>query len=113
MLKQNPTNLGRVYMSVKQDRGINVAFPRNEKNWKEYFFYVSGLWESPTRVMIRNMCSFIMMLSPDAKQCMADIHNYFLEKTLWRHLLNTLHFVTCGLMTHGLVEPSQRIIRKP
>lgn len=32
----------KVYMSVKQERGINVILSKNEKNWKEYFFYVYG-----------------------------------------------------------------------
>lgn len=40
MLKQNPTTQ-RVYMSAKQDWGINVIFHEIKKNCKQYFFYVS------------------------------------------------------------------------
>lgn len=42
MLKQNPTDTMRVYMSAKQDRGINVILPKNEKSWKQCFFYFSS-----------------------------------------------------------------------
>lgn len=58
----------------------------NEKNQKEYFFYVSGLWEIvnnnarlirsiwvDTKVVIRNICSFIMTLSHEAKQRLDNI----------------------------------------
>lgn len=37
MLKQNPTNPRKVYILAKQDRGINIILPKNEKNWKQYF----------------------------------------------------------------------------
>lgn len=32
MLKQSPNNVKKVYMWAKQDRGINVVLPKNEKN---------------------------------------------------------------------------------
>lgn len=45
ILKQNATDMRMAYISIKQDWGINVIFPKNENNWNQYFFYVSGQWE--------------------------------------------------------------------
>lgn len=29
----------RVFMAAKQeDQGVNIVLPKNEKNWKQYFF---------------------------------------------------------------------------
>ena len=59
------------------------------------------------------MTSLIMTLSFDAKQRLADIQNYLLERTKWRVLLNTPHFVACGLIRHNALEPPLRLTRKP
>lgn len=67
-------------MLVKQDWDINVILLEDEKNLKEYFFYVVVRWEVfdsderlvrstwvDTKIVIRNIDSFIMTLRLEVK----------------------------------------------
>lgn len=42
VIKKISTYMRRVYMPVKKDQGINMILLENEKNQKEYFFYMFG-----------------------------------------------------------------------
>lgn len=78
MLKQIPTHLIKVYMLAKQDQGINVILPENEKKYKQYFFYIFGLWDMvnsderlirsswvDTKLVKKNMASYLTTLSSE------------------------------------------------
>lgn len=72
MFKQKSTDTMSVYMSAKEGQGINVVLLENEKNQKQYFFYVFGQqgkidngkrlirnsWFY-TKLVIRNIASYI------------------------------------------------------
>lgn len=86
MLKQNPTYMRRVYIPAKHDNGLKVMVSKNEKNWKQYFFYVSSKWETnenekrlvihswaDMKLIIKNTSSYIMTLSSEAKERLAPI----------------------------------------
>lgn len=64
-------------------------------------------------LMIRNMSSYIMKLSPKTKERLRSIQNYLLVLTPWKELLTMLHFVVCGSMRPGYLPLPTRIIRKP
>lgn len=39
-LKLNPNEMRQVYISIKQDKGLNVMIYTNERNWKQYCFFL-------------------------------------------------------------------------
>lgn len=103
----------------------NMIFLENEKKQKQYFFYVSSQWETvdsderlirsyqiDTKLVIKNMASYIITLSSEAKQSLTSIQDNPPEPTSQRELWNTPRFIAFRLMRPSTLQPPTRIVHK-
>lgn len=90
------------------------------------FFYVSSQWETDEnkerlarsswadmKLMIRNMSTYKITLSPKAMEKLACIQNYLPEPIPQKKILTKPCFIVYGLMRLGSIRLPTRIIHKP